>query len=61
MTQSLFRPILFSTVIPVLAVMALLLVLAEPSRAEETCEPLVKNKCLSCHFETRICQKMKKK
>jgi len=60
-TQHLFYPVLASTVIPLIAAMALLFVLAEPCRAEETCELLVKNKCLSCHFETRICQKMKKK
>ncbi len=60
-SQRSFFPALFSTGIAVVAVMTLLLVVAEPSRAEETCESLVNGKCLSCHFETRICQKMKKK
>ena len=26
-----------------------------------TCAELVKSKCLSCHLETRICQKVKKR
>ena len=39
----------------------LLLAFSLPAVAEDSCAPLVKNKCLSCHFETRICQKMKKK
>jgi hypothetical protein len=26
-----------------------------------TCTELVKSKCLSCHLETRICQKVKKR
>jgi hypothetical protein len=28
--------------------------------ANESCDSLMKSRCLSCHFETRICQKLKK-
>jgi len=28
--------------------------------ATPTCGELVKSKCLACHYETRICQKIKK-
>ncbi|RUM33351.1 MAG: hypothetical protein DSY50_08370 [Desulfobulbus sp.] len=28
--------------------------------ADQACTDLVKKNCLSCHFETRICQKIKK-
>ncbi len=51
-----------STVPTILAVTAFLMfIFTQPLWAEESCEPLVTNKCLSCHFETRICQKMEKK
>lgn len=32
-----------------------------PVLAEDACGPLVQAKCLSCHFETRMCQKMRKR
>ena len=31
------------------------------ARADESCASLLQSRCLSCHFETRICDKMKKK
>jgi len=35
---------------------------ASPAIAEATasCKSLMENKCLACHFETRICRKIKK-
>ena len=32
-----------------------------PSLADESCGSLVQNKCMDCHFETRTCQKLRKK
>ncbi len=48
-----------TTILPF--IVFLLLAFSLPAAAEDACDSLVKNKCLSCHFETRICQKMKKK
>jgi len=37
------------------------IVLPSTAASASVCAELVKSKCLSCHLETRICQKVKKR
>ena len=51
----------FLTILPAAFLLQLYLVqLSFAVTAAPACGELVKNKCTSCHFETRICQKVKK-
>lgn len=60
--RHLFFPIQHLAMMPFIAAIAFfLLAFTTPSLADESCGPLVQNKCLDCHFETRICQKLRKK
>lgn len=46
----------------ILCIMVFCLVLGgSHSQGQASCIELVQTKCIDCHFETRICQKLKKK
>ncbi len=45
-----------------LALSLFILLFAAPASAgQESCVELLKSKCLHCHYETRICSKLKRK
>ncbi|NOQ45164.1 MAG: hypothetical protein GQ559_00570 [Desulfobulbaceae bacterium] len=51
----------FRAAIPVLSSLTMLVLFSTTSHASEECTQLVKKKCIRCHFETRICQKIEKR
>ena len=58
MNQKTIRPLI---VLPAVFMLQLFLVPPSPAAAEApACGELVKSKCIKCHHETRICQKVRK-
>ena len=50
-----------TTLLTVWFLLLFFFVTTSPAAPPTNCEELLMNKCLSCHYETRICQKVKKR